>query len=187
MKLLHYSLGFPPYRTGGMIKFCIDLMKQQIIDGHQVALMWPGKMGFISKKVSIKNRGNAVLDGVSSNIHSFEVINPLPVSYDEGIKQFSAFMKNDGRQVYSELLDTYKPDVIHVHTLMGLHKSFLEVAKDKKIQLVFTTHDFFPVCPKVTMFWHGGVCSNIQSCSECGFCNVTALGMNKIWMLQSHM
>ena len=42
MKILHYSLGFPPYRSGGLTKFCMDLMEQQIKDGHEVALLWPG-------------------------------------------------------------------------------------------------------------------------------------------------
>lgn len=30
MKILHYSLGLPPYRTGGLTKFATDLMEQQI-------------------------------------------------------------------------------------------------------------------------------------------------------------
>jgi hypothetical protein len=25
MKILHYSLGFPPYRTGGLTKYAVDL------------------------------------------------------------------------------------------------------------------------------------------------------------------
>ena len=30
MKILHYSLGFPPYRSGGLTKFSMDLMREQI-------------------------------------------------------------------------------------------------------------------------------------------------------------
>ena len=54
MNILHYSLGFPPYRTGGMTKFCMDLMKQQIKDGDDVALLWPGQMGFLKKSMKVK-------------------------------------------------------------------------------------------------------------------------------------
>lgn len=39
MRMLHYSLGFPPYRIGGKTKFCMDLMHQQMNMGHEVALM----------------------------------------------------------------------------------------------------------------------------------------------------
>lgn len=88
-------------------------------------------------------------------------------------------------EAYRRLLDNFQPDVIHVHTLMGLHKNFIEVAKDKKIRLVFTAHDFFPICPKVTMFRQGAVCDCVQKCESCGVCNATALSLNKIKILQS--
>lgn len=185
MKILHYALGFPPYRTGGMTKFCIDLLIQQKNNGHQVILVWPGQMCLVLKHVSVKDRGIAILHGSSSGIRSYEIINPLPISYDEGIRDFSAFTKDRGKDAYSKLLDSYKPDVIHIHTLMGLHKSFLDEAKKRGIRLVFTAHDFFPICPKVTIFRHGTVCESVQSCVQCGVCNTTALGINKIRIMQS--
>lgn len=183
MKILHYALGFPPYRSGGLTKLCVDLMVQQAKEGHTVAMLWPGQMGFVNQKVAIKKHKNVKLSG--QDILSFEVINPLPVSFDEGIADVAAFTKNVGAEAYRRLLDSFQPDVIHVHTLMGLHKGFLEAAKDKKIRLVFTAHDFFPICPKVTMFRHGTVCNNAQNCENCGVCNATALSINKIKVLQS--
>ena len=183
MKILHYALGFPPYRSGGLTKLCVDLMVQQAKEGHTVAMLWPGQMGFFNQKVAIKKHENVKLSG--QDILSFEVINPLPVSFDEGIADIAAFTKNVGAEAYRRLLDNFQPDVIHVHTLMGLHKSFLEAAKDKKIRLVFTAHDFFPICPKVTMFRHGSVCDCVQTCENCGICNATALSLNKIKILQS--
>lgn len=183
MKILHYALGFPPYRSGGLTKLCVDLMVQQAKEGHTVAMLWPGQMGFVSQNVTIKKQKNVELSG--QDILSFEVINPLPVSFDEGIANIAAFTKNVEVEAYRRLLDNFQPDVIHMHTLMGLHKSFLEVAKDKKIRLVFTAHDFFPICPKVTMFRHGAVCASVQNCENCGVCNATALSLNKIRILQS--
>ena len=183
MNILHYALGFPPYRSGGLTKLCIDLMEQQVKEGHTVAMLWPGQMGVVNQKVAIKKHENAKLNGQS--ILSFEVINPLPVSLDEGIADIAAFTKNVDAEAYRRLLDNFQPDVIHVHTLMGLHENFIEVAKDKKIRLVFTAHDFFPICPKVTMFRQGAVCDCVQKCESCGVCNATALSLNKIKILQS--
>ena len=91
MKILHYALGFPPYRSGGLTKLCVDLMVQQAKEGHTVALLWPGQMGFIKQKVAIKKQENVKLSG--QDILSFEVINPLPVSFDEGIADIAAFTK----------------------------------------------------------------------------------------------
>ena len=192
MRILHYALGFPPYRTGGLTKFCMDLMIEQNRDGHQIALMWPGQMGFISKNILIRDRGiwKNDRDGVDTGdygvaIRSFEVINPLPISYDEGIKDFQLFKQYGDKKPYAEFLQSCKPDIIHVHTLMGLHKSFLDAAREAGIRLVFSAHDFFPACPKVTMFRCGKLCDSIQSYKECGICNTTALEIKKIQILQS--
>lgn len=181
MRILHYSLGFPPYRSGGLTKFCMDLMKQQIKDGHEVALLWPGQIGFLLKGLKINNRGKDKISG----IQSYEVINPLPIPFDEGIKDFEKFTNVGDIKTYRKFLEDINPEVIHVHTLMGLHKAFLDAVKEKQIRLVFTAHDFFPICPKVTMFRHSQICASVSSCSECGVCNVTALSLKKIQILQS--
>ena len=44
-----------------------------------------------------------------------------------------------------------KPDVIHIHTFMGLYAEFLEAAKQLQIKTVFTTHDYYAICPKGNM------------------------------------
>lgn len=179
MKIFHYSLGFPPYRSGGLTKFSFDLMKKQVSAGDDVALLWPGEIELFSHSVRIKPRK------IREGIRSFEIINPLPVSYDEGIKDYAYFTAYGDEEVFSRFWDEQKPDVIHVHTLMGLHKNLLVSAKKKNIRIVFTTHDFFPICPKVTMFRHGKVCEEAETCVECGVCNNMALSRINIMMLQS--
>lgn len=179
LNILHYSLGFPPYRTGGMTKFCMDLMHQQLKEGHIVSLLWPGKIGFSSGKTVIKHHKS--IDGIGD----FEVINPTPVSYDEGIQDIEVFKRPGNRKVYDDFLKELQPDVIHIHTLMGLNKSFLESAKAMSIRVVFTAHDFFPICPKVTMFRKGQICSSVETCKDCPSCNTTALSISKIKLLQS--
>lgn len=183
MKILHYSLGFPPYRSGGLTKFCVDLMGQQAREGHVVAMLWPGAIQSIDKSISIREHKDVLCRGEKTQ--SFEIINPLPVPLDEGIENIDAFTANIQGDAYGLFLEEFAPDVIHIHTLMGLHESFLQVAKKKEISLVFTTHDFFPICPKVTMFRNGRVCSSRWGCEECKICNSTALSEKKIQILQS--
>ena len=60
---------------------------------------------------------------------------------------------------------------------MGIHKEFLEVAKSLNIKLVFTAHDFFPICPKVTIFRNGKICDSVGNCKKCASCNSTALSI----------
>ena len=163
----------------------MDLIEQQLMDGHQAALVWPGQISIFHRKVVIKDRGIAAIPGRTCKVQSFEIINPLPVPYDEGITEFCAFEKNDGQEAYEQFLSVFQPDIIHLHTLMGLHGSFLEIAAKKQIRRVFTAHDYFPVCPKVTMFCQGQVCSSARSCADCAACNTTALSLRKIRILQS--
>lgn len=179
MRILHYSLGFPPYRSGGMTKFCMDLMKQQIQEGHEVSLLWPGEITIVGKKTRIKQ--HKPVEGIGN----YEVINPTPVPLDEGIKDFEAFTVSGDAEVYDGLIKSLKLDVIHVHTLMGLHKALLDVSNKAGIRVVFTAHDFFPICPKVTMFRNGKICDFVDGCDECGVCNNTALSIRKIQILQS--
>ena len=183
MRILHYSLGLPPYRSGGLTKFCTDLMKQQFRDGNEIALLWPGRMEILIGNTKIKDKGKS-LQG-DSKIQNYEIINPVPVPYDEGIKEFGAFKTNGDAGAYFKLFNEYQPDVIHVHTLMGLHKSFLLAAKEKGIRLVFSAHDFFPICSKVTLFRDGNICRTAMHCKDCGECNTTALSMMRIRLLQS--
>ena len=183
MKILHYSLGFPPYRTGGLTKFCMDCMKEQQKQGHTVAMIWPGQIKIFDKKNYVLNRGQVNVNG--DYFQSYEIINPLPVPYDEGIQNVNLFMASGDIEAYKSFFKKVRPDVIHVHTFMGLHKNLLNAAKQEGIRLVFSTHDFFPICPKVTMFKNGSICDTASNCTECSSCNQTALSEKKMVILQT--
>lgn len=180
MKILHYFLGFPPYRTGGLTKFAYDLMIYQLENGNEVGALWPGKMNFFLNK-STKIQQHAKINGIDN----FEIINPLPVPLDEGIKNFNKYTKKCDINVYLKFIDKYKPDVVHIHTLMGIHKEFIEALKIKKVKSIYTTHDYFGICPKVTLYKNGTACIDDNNCKECIKCNYTALSINKIKLMQS--
>lgn len=177
MRILHYFLGFPPYRTGGMTKFALDLMQTQVKDGNSVFALWPGKMnGAIP---SIKKRKSV------TGIKSYEIINPLPVPLDEGVRDFFEFTKPCNGEIFEYFLSELNVDVIHIHTLMGLHKEFVDAAQKLKIKLIFTSHDFYGLCPKVTLFRFGKYCDDDCDCQKCLACNLDALSIGKIQILQS--
>lgn len=179
MRILHYSIGFPPYRTGGLTKYCTDLMLEQAEQGNDVSLLWPGEMRILAKKTEIKKRKEW------NGIGSFEIINPLPVPLDEGITDIDAYTKAVNEDIYEEFLKAHKPDAIHIHSLMGLHKELIVVANKLGIRTVFTSHDYFGICPKVTLYHDGAVCDDDHNCSDCAQCNQTALSLKKIMVLQS--
>lgn len=179
MKILYYMLGFPPYRSGGLTKYAVDLAKAQVKDGHEVLSLWPGQIKSYSTRPYIKE-GKSV-----SGIRSLELINPLPVSLDEGIKEFNSFTRSCDVNIYIEFLKKEAPDVIHIHTLMGLHKEFIQAANRLNIRTVMTSHDYFGFCPKVTLYRYGKCCDDDNGCRDCIQCNTKPLSLRKIQIMQS--
>lgn len=179
MKILHYFLGFPPYRSGGLTKYAFDLMEAQVDSGNQVMALWPGQIKKYGANPIIKNRKSV------QGIKNFELINPLPVPLDEGINGFEAYTSPCDNIIYVSFLEQERPDVIHLHTLMGLHREFIDAAKELKIKTVYTSHDYFGLCPKVTLYRYGSCCDDDNGCRNCIQCNVNALPLKKIQVLQS--
>lgn len=179
MNILHYTLGLPPYRTGGLTKYSLDIMRCQKNLGYSVSLLYPGKFT-INKKLNIKK--NAKEYGLSI----YEIINPLPVSLLGGINNYSAFTKSVDRKIYRDFLQRLKPDIVHIHTLMGLHKEFFEVAKELKIKIIYTTHDYFGICPKVNLMdLSDKVCNDYENGMKCISCNLNSYSMKMIYIMQS--
>ncbi len=179
MNILHYFLGFPPYRSGGLTRYAFDLMTAQAQQGDRVSALWPGQMELLGKKVKIR-RGKVI-----SGVQSYELVNPLPVALDEGVSDPAAYMKACQGDGYIRFLQKLQPDVIHIHTLMGLHREFLDAAKKLGIRTVFTSHDYYGICPKVTLFRGGQVCAGTEDCNGCVACNKAGLSMKKILIMQS--
>lgn len=178
MKILHYSLGFSPYRSGGMTRYVEDLMDIQKKD-HEVGLLWPGRMRLWNKKISIKKNKTA------SGIISFEMINPLPVPLLEGVRDIPAYMGKGDLDCFLDFFKKEQPDVIHIHTFMGLYAEFLEAAKQLNIKTVFTTHDYYAICPKVNMLCKGQLCNTGMGDECCTMCDMNPLSMKKIYILQT--
>lgn len=179
MKILHYFLGVPPYRTGGLTKYAFDLAKSQVSDGHEVLALWPGQIKNYSAQPSIKE------DKRVNGIRNLELINPLPVSLDEGINEFESFTKPCDMNIYVSFLKKENPNVIHIHTLMGIHREFIQAANQLRIRTVMTSHDYFGFCPKVTLYRYGECCDNDNQCRNCIQCNLAPLSLKKIQIMQS--
>lgn len=178
MKILHYALGFPPYRTGGLTKYCIDLMLHQVEKGDNVGLIWPGEINPI-RKLTIKKRKSY------KKILNYEIINPLLVALDEGVLETEPYMRNGEYNVYDEFFKEVKPDILHIHTLMGLHKELIIAAKNNGVKTIFTTHDYYGLCPKVTFFRKYQLCEDDNNCKNCVDCNKNGLSQKKILLMQS--
>lgn len=156
------SLGLPPLRTGGLTRYCTELMDAQDDFGYEIALLYPGR--FLPGKTRIKSKK---LD----NLIAFEVVNPLPVPLTYGVAEPKAFMAScDNPDPYKSCIEIFSPDIIHIHSFQGIHKEFFDIAKSRGIPMLFTTHDYFAICPRCTLVNRCGESCCGPSAFRCAMC-----------------
>ena len=166
MRVLHISLGNPAQHEGGLNKYCFDLMNSQRKLGDSVYLLYPGSILYKSKKIKY----------IDDN--TIRVDNALPVAINYGIDHPQRYMKSTDKKYYLDVLDKIKPDIIHIHSIMGIHKEFFEACKEKGIPMVFTTHDYYPLCLKCNFINKiGNLCVNNRDPEKCAICNINS-GLN---------
>ena len=184
MRIVHYSLGFPPFRRGGMTTYCIDLILEQIKLGNDVMLLWPGVLKDFGSKCSIVKRPPFKSMRCDS-IASFELVNPLPVPLLNGIRDVELFSHKKSKSAFINFFKRVEADIFHVHTLQGLPLEALEACRTLGVKTVFTTHDFFGICSMVSLEKQGAPCVDDHGCADCWSCNAGALSKAKLCLIQS--
>ena len=177
MKILHYTLGFQPQRTGGLVKYAEDLMLEQIAQGHQVTALYPGNIRLLSKKVGIKKVS-------SRQFECYELLNSLPLALFGGISNPTAFLTPCDKNVYRTFLEEVEPDIIHIHSFMGLHKEFLEITKNLNIRMVFTSHDYYGLAPLPNFYFNGVDYSDKNTNLAWNIMSSSALSVKKLRLFQ---
>ncbi|SDB41919.1 Glycosyl transferases group 1 [Streptococcus henryi] len=150
MKILHYTIGFAPERTGGLVGYATDLMIEQKKQNHEVFALYPSNQFFFGNVPKIRNKKER------AGIKTFGLINSLPLALFGGISNPNDFMIGCNKEIFIKFLRELTPDVIHLHSLIGLYKEFLQAANDLNIKVVFTTHDYYGLAP-IPNFYYNGV------------------------------
>lgn len=157
MKILHVTIGSFKSKIGGLNHYCKMLVDSEKKFGHDVVYLYPGN---ISKKTKIKR--------VNKNEYFISGALPIPITY--GIDDPKRYMKQVDINIYIKFLEEIKPDVIHIHSIQGIHKEFFEAAKSLHIKLVFTSHDYFLICCKANLICNGKQCIG-EVPNKCAICN----------------
>ena len=179
MKILHYSLGLPPFRSGGLTKYSVDLMSSQVANGDEVSLLYPGHYS-LNKKLRISQ------EKFFKGVGIFEVVNPMFIPLLTGIPSPEVYLKNIDENIYIDFLKRLGVGVIHIHTLMGLNKELISAAKKLNIKTIFTSHDYFGICPKVNLIdLKGEICSDYNKGKNCIECNINGYSKSLVTLMQS--
>lgn len=179
MRIIHYLHGLPPTRTGGLVTYALDLASCQRMAGHDVYLLVPGRPCLREPKLHIRKYGKW------KSIPVFRIVNTLPVPMGKGIKSPQLFLPHAEGSVFSSFWEKIQPDVIHVHSLMGLPPVAIESAVEKHIKTVFTTHDYFGLCCRPDRIDYQGKNCYRHLWNECGKCGAEAYGLPRMYLEQT--
>ena len=167
MRILHVSLSDPQVHSGGLNRYCKDLMKAEETMGHNVFGLYAGGLGINHIKIK-KIRYNEYI-----------IVGALPESLTYGISKPREYMKKSEMQFFEEFLNSLRVDVIHVHSLMGIYKEFFEAAESLNIPMLFTTHDYYPICFKCNLLAYNNCICESYDIKKCSICNAN-FGMTRI-------
>ncbi len=181
MKVLHYLTGLPPVRGGGLVKYAVDLIEAES-EREEVSLLIPGK---ISRKKKKRGQVSIHKAGKWKKVNLYYIWNRLPIPMANGIRDIEWYTHPADERIWMEFIQKLAPEVIHVHTFMGLHKEFLSAAKKCGIPVVFTTHDYFGICPKADLYMEDGICT--EPGAHCEQCCKYAFDSRRLLLEQSRL
>lgn len=105
----------------------------------------------------------------NSNVKYFEFINPptryfnynnLGLDYGEWINK-----------LFIEFLNKIKPEVIHIHEIFGLSSNIISLAKQMKIKVFVTVHEYWWLCPhRVMVDFNKRICDGPVDINKCTHC-----------------
>lgn len=164
MNILHINIGRYPFFEGGSVLACEELMRTQRDSGHQVSLMYPGYS-------SIWHGTRLVKTESRDKIQLIEIINPLPVALMGGVKNPIRYVRDVKSKLFYDFFKSQNFNVIHVHSLMGIPKACFSAAKKMNIRMIFTTHDYYPMCSRCTFIDVNGDVCETHTPQKCALCN----------------
>ncbi len=179
MNILHYALGFPPYRSGGLTRYAVDLAVTQAKNpDDRISFLYPGSY-------SLWRSPNLRTMGRRDGIDVFEIDAPNFTPLLGGVRWPTKVFRPSGQRFQAELsrnLETIRPDVLHIHTLMGIPPELIPLAKASGARVVFTTHDYYGICPKTNLIDRSGNVCEGPSAERCRACNRDAQGAAKSFL-----
>lgn len=178
INILHYTVGMNKNRGGGLTKYVDDLISVQK-KYNNVFVIYPGKMKVLNKEIKIKEERK------QETVKFYSIINPLPLPMMFGLQSNEYLYKKSKINIWKSFLKKNEINIIHMHTLMGIYEEFIDAANELKIPILYTTHDYFGICPKQTLFYKGNICKEWNSCINCPKCNMTAIPKWKTYIIHS--
>lgn len=170
LNILHYSIGVPPFRAGGLPRYTLDIARAELQIGHQVSILYPEGIDY--KYPSFHIVKGKIIEG----IQLYKLKNPILVPILLGVSCPDKMIRESEKDI-AELrafINTLNPTVVHFHTIMGISLEFVSEIKKMGIKVVLTTHDFYGLCLKGNFIDRIGELCVDRRLDKCALCNYGA-------------
>lgn len=159
MKILLVNNLYSPYKIGGA-ELSVKIMAE-----------------YLAKKnlqVGVLTLGEEQEENLINNVKLYRLklenyYWPFGVSGKSKFDKFKWHLKDIFNDKYlftvNDIINKFKPDIIHTNNLMGFSVVIWEIARKKKIKIVHTLRDYYLECPKTNKFKKNENCQD--HCFEC--------------------
>ena len=163
MKVIQVPFCFYPEKVGGTEIYVEALSKNLLQRGVEIIIAAPSENNQSYWHQQIPVRRYAISSQVSN----------LRELYGEGDRL--------GVIEFSKLLDTEKPDLVHLHAFTrGVSLSLVKEAKKRNISVIFTYHTPTVSCQRGTLLhWGNKICDGKINVNKCTSCTLQSCGLNK--------
>jgi len=158
MRILHVVHQYPPDHTGGTELFVSWFTHTLAQQGHEVAVF---------HRQSAAGSGMAQRDESGITIYSAWNGRFQPTS-----RFLTTFRSPPLQQAFNQVLATFKPELVHVHHLMGLPTQILTSLTQKGIPYIVTLNDFWWVCANAQLItnYSQEICTGPKAYLNCAKC-----------------
>jgi glycosyltransferase involved in cell wall biosynthesis len=162
MKILLVSHFFPPEHTAGAEKRTLGYALELKKSGHEVQVVCAGKW----------DTGSGHWNGTTDEIFEGIPVRRVHLNWNAAPDPNRYLYDNPVVESHLEAwLDEWKPDIVHIISLITLSTSVIRAAKKSGIPIVFTLTDFWLICPKISLVrGNGTLCDGRTTSWECLEC-----------------
>ena len=167
MRICLVAHGFPPEERTGVENYTAALAAELVRAGHWVEVFAPtrtARFGDLAMRREVFSEGYGLtrITLLHAPGSPAEALDPPGVA-----------------ERFSEWLDRERPDVIHFQHVIKLGLGLIEAAHARHIPVVYTAHDFYPICHRYTLLRPDlSICPNPMGQDVCARCDLAAAVLN---------
>ena len=179
MRILHVGYAFRPLRHGGVMFYAEGLMREQAAAGHDVTYFFAGRQLPVGPRDRLRRWSR---DGIEMR----EILSSTLIFGGEGtLTPEDDLNHGPSETLFAQVVEEARPDVVHIHELIGLPSSLIDLARGRGVPVVATLQDYLPLCPVLKLYdVDDQLCLRPDVGEQCARCSAAA-PEDRRWMVNA--